>query len=163
MNDAFSVQPGFTWYNFPRADTGNGFFKSTFEPSLALNYTLHGVRLTPTFYYDLALKGPTYELTASYAIPLRGAGTELDWTVTGGAYSIRDSVKGADPAVKNSGDYFLIGVSAPFVINSASKVVAGLAYTQGFGNTFEQAGFSKIENTAAAGRFVVTLSYVCTF
>jgi hypothetical protein len=47
VNDVFSVQPGFTWYNYPNADTSNGFFKSTFEPNIALNYTVSGVKFTP--------------------------------------------------------------------------------------------------------------------
>ena len=39
VNSSVSVVPGFTWYNYPNADTNNGFFKSTFEPNIALNYT----------------------------------------------------------------------------------------------------------------------------
>ena len=124
VNDTFSVQPGFTWYNYPNGDTGNGFFKSTFEPNIALNYTVNGVKLTPKVYYDVVLKGPTYELTIAYAIPLKDAGTELDWTLVGGTFKIDDAVKGASPSVKNWGNYYSVGVSAPFTINAKSKLIA---------------------------------------
>lgn len=163
VNDAFSVQPGFTWYNYPNADTSNGFFKSTFEPNIALNYTIKGVKLTPKFYYDLVLKGPTYEFTIAYAIPLKDAGTELDWTLVGGTFKIDDAVKGADPAVKNWGNYYSVGVAAPFTINAKSKLIVGVAYVKGSDNFLKAGSFPKMENTAAVGRGVVTLSYAYTF
>ena len=163
VNDTFSIVPGFTWYNYPNANTDNGFYKSTFEPNIAINYTLDGVKLTPKYYYDVVLKGPTYELTAAYTIPLKEANTELDFTATAGTYIIRDAAKGADPRVKNWGDYYLIGVSAPFALTKESKLIVGFAYTKGSGNYFKQGSFPKIENTSAGGRGVVTLSYVYTF
>jgi uncharacterized protein (TIGR02001 family) len=163
VSDAISVAPGFTWYNYPRADTNNGFFKSTFEPNLAVNVTVAGVKFTPKYYYDMVLKGPTYEITAAYAIPLKDAGTELDWTATAGTFIIRDAAKGAIPGVKNWGDYYLIGVSAPFTINKASKLVVGIAYTKGTGNYFKQGNSPKGVNTSAVGRGVATISYVYTF
>ncbi len=163
VNDSLSVAPGFTWYNYPNADTSNGFYKSTFEPNIALNYTVAGIKFQPKFYYDLVLKGPTYELNISAAVPLKEIGSELDWIATAGTFIIRDAAKGADPRVKNWGDYFLVGVSMPFQINSASKVVVGVAYTKGSGNFLKQGSFPKVENTAAVGRGVVTLSYSYTF
>ncbi len=54
--------PGVTWYTYPRADPGNGFFRSTIEPNLALSWNFHGVKLTPKVYYDLTLEGPTGQL-----------------------------------------------------------------------------------------------------
>ncbi len=111
----------------------------------------------------MVLKGPTYELTATYAIPLKDAGTELDWTATAGTFIIRDAAKGADPTVKNWGNYYLIGVSAPFTLTKASKLVVGVAYTKGSGNYFKQGSLPKGENTSAVGRGVATISYVYTF
>ncbi len=163
ISDAISVAPGFTWYNYPRANTDNGFYKSTFEPNIALNLTVAGVKFTPKYYYDMVLKGPTYELTATYAIPLKDAGTELDWTATAGSFITSDVAKGADPTVKNWGDYYLIGVSAPFTINKASKLVIGIAYTKGTRNYFKQGTLPKAANIAAVGRCVASISYVYTF
>jgi uncharacterized protein (TIGR02001 family) len=163
VNDSVSLAPGFTWYNYPNADTNHGYFKSTFEPNLALKYTVVGVRFTPTLYYDLVLKGPTYELTAAYAIPLKDLGSELDWTATAGTFKIDDASKGASPSVNNWGDYYLLGVSLPFAITKESKLTVGFAYTKGSGNFFKAGGTPKVENTAAVGRGVVTLSYAYTF
>jgi len=163
VNESLSVAPGFTWYNYPRADTSNGFYKSTFEPNIALNYTVSGVKIQPKFYYDLILKGPTYELNLSAATPLKAIGSELDWVATAGTYIIRDAAKGADPRVKNWGNYYLVGVSMPFTINSASKVIVGVSYTKGSENFFKQGSFPKSENTAAVGRGVVSLAYAYTF
>jgi uncharacterized protein (TIGR02001 family) len=163
INDSLNVAPGFTWYNYPRANTNNGFYKSTFEPNLALNYTVSGVRFTPKVYYDVVLKGPTYELTVAYAVPLKDAGTELDFTATGGTYIIKDAIKGVDPQVKNWGDYYLVGVAAPFQITKESKLILGFAYTKGTGNYFKQDADPRVPNSAAVGRGVVTLSYVYTF
>ncbi|HUL53111.1 MAG TPA: TorF family putative porin [Opitutaceae bacterium] len=163
VNDALSVAPGFTWYNYPNADTSNGFFKSSFEPNLALNYTVAGVKLTPKVYYDLVLKGPTYEFTLAYAVPLKDIGSELDWTATFGTYIWREAIKDADPAVKNWGNYYLIGVSMPFALSKESKLSIGFAYTKGTSNFIKQGSDPRVENTAAVGRGVVTLSYTYTF
>ena len=163
VNDSFNIAPGFTWYNYPDANTGNGFFKSTFEPNIALNYTVGGVKFTPKYYYDMVLKGPTYELALAYTIPLKDASTELDWTATAGTFLISDAAKGAVPEVKNWGNYYLIGVSAPFTLTKESKLVVGVAYTNGTGNFFKQGTFPQASNTAAVGRGVVTLSYSYTF
>jgi uncharacterized protein (TIGR02001 family) len=163
VNDSLSVVPGFTWYNYPDANTGNGFYKSTFEPNLALNYTVSGVQFTPKVYYDVVLKGPTYELTATYAVPLKDAGTELDFTAVGGTYIWDNSVKGVSPDVKNWGNYYLVGVAAPFALSKESKLTVGFAYTKGDGNYYKQGSAPKGVNPAAVGRGVVTVSYAYTF
>ena len=163
INDSTSIAPGFTWYNYPNATTANGFYKTTFEPNVAFNYTVGGVKFTPKIYYDVILKGPTYELNISFAAPLKNLGTELDFIGTIGTYKWDDAADEASPSVKNYGDYWLIGVSAPIAINSASKIIIGLAYTEGNNNYFKQSGSPKALNTAAVGRGVVTISYAITF
>ena len=162
VNDSISVVPGFTWYNYPRAPSANGFFKATFEPSLAFNYTVAGIKLTPKFYYDVVLNGPTLELSASLALPLKDLGTELDFIGTVGTFKWKTAADNTFPDLKNYGNYFLVGVSAPFALTSASKIVVGVAYTKGSDNYFKQSGSPKVENTAAVGRGVVTVSYAYT-
>lgn len=163
VNDSVSIAPGFTWYNYPNADTSNGFYKSTFEPNIALNYTAGPVKFTPKLYYDLILKGPTYELTVAYTTPLKDIGSELDWTAVGGTYDITDAAKGANPAVKNWGDYYLIGVAMPFTVGKSGKLSIGYAYTKGSSNFFKAGSTPQVENTAALGRGVATVSYAYTF
>jgi hypothetical protein len=163
LSGALSVQPGFTVYSYMRAPLDQGFYHATFEPSLAVNYTLRGVRLTPKLYYTFVLEGPTYELNASSAVPLAELGTELDFTATGGTFSHKNVVNGATPKVKNWGNYWLLGVAAPFTISRSAKLSVGFAYTAGSGNYVRQGSASKVKNAAAIGRGVFTLSYAWTF
>jgi uncharacterized protein (TIGR02001 family) len=164
INKDVNIAPGFTWYNFPNADKSNGFYKMTFEPNLALNYTTpSGFKLTPKIYYDLVLKGPTYELTGFFAVPLKDAGTELDFTAVVGTFKWNDAFENTTPSVKNWGDYWLAGVSAPFQLTPKSKLSLGLAYSKGSNNYFKQASFPKVQNGGAVGRGIVTISYAYTF
>jgi len=65
--------------------------------------------------------------------------------------------------VKNWGNYYLIGVSAPFTLTKASKLVVGVAYTKGSGNYFKQGSLPKGENTPRSVAAWATISYVYTF
>ena len=67
------------------------------------------------------------------------------------------------PSVKNWGNYWLVGVSAPFTVTKDSKIVLGFAYTEGSGNYFKQGSAPKVQNTAAVGRGVLTVSYAITY
>ncbi|MDB6094731.1 MAG: hypothetical protein JWM32_2293 [Verrucomicrobia bacterium] len=163
INDATTLVPGFTWYNYPRADEGAGFYKMTFEPSLALNYTISGFKITPKLYYDAVLKGATYEVSGAFVVPIKDAGTELDFIATAGTFKWTDAFESTTPPVKNYGTYWLVGVSAPFQLTKNSKLTVGVAYTQGTDNYFKQGGAPKVENTAAVGRGVVTVAYAITF
>jgi uncharacterized protein (TIGR02001 family) len=163
LSDSLSVQPGFTWYTYPKAAKENGFYRSTFEPSVALNYTVAGVTLTPKLYYDLGLKGPTAELNVAYAIPLKQLGTELDLLGTVGTFKWDDSLSIHNPDTKNYGDYWLVGVTVPYAIGQNVKLAAGFAYTQGSGNYLKTGTDPKNANPAAVGRGVATLSCAWTF
>ncbi|MES2691827.1 MAG: TorF family putative porin [Verrucomicrobiota bacterium] len=163
LNDAASFAIGATWYIYPDADKSAGFYKQTFEPSIAFNYTINGLRLTPKVYYDLVLEGPTAELTAFYALPLKELGTELDFTATVGTYKWENAVEDALPDVANWGSYWSAGVALPFQFSTNSKLTVGIAYVRGYDNEVKQGMLPKSENTAAVGRGVVSLSYSFTF
>lgn len=163
ISDSISFVPGFTWYNYPDADKSAGFYKSTFEPSLALNYTVSGVKLTPKFYYDTVMQGPTYEFTASYSIPLKDLGTELALAATAGTYIWKDFWENSDPKTKNWGDYWQVGLTMPFEITKTSKLILGAAYTKGSGNFVKTGTTPKFENSAAVGRGVFSISYAMSF
>lgn len=160
INDSLSVVPGFTWYNYPHAV--DGAYQSTFEPSVALNYTVAGVKLTPKLYYDVVLDGATYELTAAYALPLTAIGTELDFTATAGTYLWKDSAD-ADPKLKNWGDYWQVGAAMPFKVTAKSTLTVGAAYVEGRNNYYKSGSDHKEENSEACGRGVVTVTYAYTF
>jgi hypothetical protein len=163
VNDNFSIVPGFTVYTYPNADTANGFYKATFEPNLAVNYTLAGVKLTPKAYYDVVMQGPTFELSAAYTVPLAKLHTELDFAATVGTYFWDDSVKNASPKVKNSGSYCQLGVTLPFTLAKNLTLTPGVAYVQGFDNRFQISGQPDTDNHAAVGRAVMSLSLGYTF
>jgi hypothetical protein len=130
---------------------------------VALNYTIGGVKLTPKYYYDVVLRGPTYELTSAYALPLKDLGTELDFTGQIGTYIQRDVANNTTPRAKAWGDYWLLGVSAPFQITKDSKLTVGYAYTEGRDAYFKQGSARKAPNSLAVGRGVVTVSYSYAF
>jgi uncharacterized protein (TIGR02001 family) len=163
VSDALSIVPGFTFYAYPKAKTKDGFYKGTFEPSLAVNYTLSGVKFTPKIYYDFVLDGPTLELTTTYAVPLKDLGTELDFTGTYGSYLAKDFVKDSTPRTKAWGNYWLIGVAMPFQLTKESKLTVGFAYTKGDSAFVKTGSAPKSSNTSAVGRGVVTVSYSYAF
>lgn len=163
INDSLSFVPAATLYTYPDADEKLGFYKASFEPSLALNYTVSGLKLTPKFYYDFVLEGATLELTAAYAVPLKAIGSELDFAATTGGYLWKDSIKDSSPKIKNRGDYWQAGVSAPFTVSKSSKIIVGFAYTKGSNNYYKQGTTPKVGNSAAVGRGVVSVSYAISF
>jgi uncharacterized protein (TIGR02001 family) len=154
-----TFQPGFILYTYPKANKSNGFYKMTFEPSVALNYTVEGIKFTPTLYYDTVLKQTLIEGTVQYSVPLKEAGTELAFKGQWGTFKARDFLENSSPATKNWGDYWLAGVSLPFQLDKASKLTVGWAYTKGTGNFVKTGNAPKSANTAAVGRGVVTVAF----
>lgn len=163
ISDSLTINPGFTAYIFPKAPTSAGWYRATFEPNLALNYTVAGFKLTPKIYYDFVTKGATFEFTAFYALPLTGLGTELDFTGQVGTYKWSEFANNTSPAVKAWGDYWYVGVSAPFQLTPASKLVIGFAYTEGRDAFTKQGTAPKSVNGGAIGRGVASISYYHTF
>lgn len=163
INDSVSVQPGFTWYTFVNAEPRNGFYRMTFEPSLAVNWAVLGVTFTPKLYYDVVLAGPTYELSAAYALPLKAIGTELDLSATAGTYKWKSAVAEQSSDVKGWGDYWLVGLMVPYQVATNTRIMVAVSYTEGSGNYFKQGSLPKYVNPGAVGHGVVTLSYARTF
>ena len=170
VKDTLSWVPGFTIYTYPNAKESNGFYKATYEPNLALNYSVAGWKFTPKIYYDLRLKGPTYEFSAAYTVPLKDANTELDFIGTAGTFkwttAAPDQVNslGQSADLKNYGNYWLIGVSAPFqIVKDTQKLTIGWAYTKGDENFIKIGTDAKFRNPGAVARGVLTVSYAITF
>jgi uncharacterized protein (TIGR02001 family) len=158
-----TLVPGATAYFYPGAPTNAGFYRSTFEPSLALNYTIGGVKFTPKVYYDTVVEGATYELTLGYAVPLKEIGSELGFTANAGTYLLKDAANDTTPAVKAWGDYWLVGVTMPFQLDKNSKLSLGWSYTEGRNAFTKQGNLGKTPNSLAVGRGVVTISYALSF
>jgi len=163
VNDAVSIVPAFTYYYYPNAPTGLGFYRGTFEPSIALNYTVNGFKLTPKFYYDTVLEGATYELAAAYTIPLKDMGTELALTAVVGTYKLDEFVRDSSPSTKAWGDYWSLDVKMPFALSANSKLILGWTYAEGRKAYVKQGTAPKAPNSLAVGRGFVTVSYAYTF
>jgi uncharacterized protein (TIGR02001 family) len=163
INDATDVNIGAMWYYYPNADKTSGLYRSSFEPSVALNYTVQGLRLTPKLYYDVTLEGPTAELLAFYAVPLQNLGTELDFTGSVGTYKWNEAAEDTTPAVKNWGDYWSLGVALPFQVTANGRLVVGFSYMKGSGNYVKQGTLPREPNALAVGRGVASISYSLTF
>lgn len=163
LNDQASLAPGFTLYTYPNAHKAAGFYKTTFEPNLAFNYTVSGLKLTPKLYYDFVLEGPVWELTAFYALPLKEMGTELDFTAAYGTYKFDEFAENSSPSTKAWGNYWLLGITMPFQIAANQKVTLGVAYTEGTDAYTKVGTAPRSPNTLALDRVVGTLSYSFTF
>lgn len=160
---AFSLVPGFYLYTYPDAERANGAYACTFEPSIAAVFSVHGVQFTPKIYYDVMLKGATYELTAAMAFPLPTLGTELDFSAVAGTFLWRDVTAGVSPDVKNWGDYWSFGVSVPVQVGVRSKVTLGIMYSEGRNNFYKEGTLPRVRNADARGQTAVSLSYGYTF
>ena len=163
LGHGLALVPEIYLYTYPGATRADGYYPVTIEPSLGLECSVGPVQLTPKLYYDFMLKGPTAELTAALALPLPAAGTELDFTGTIGTFRLTDSIPDTTPAVKNWGDYWLVGVSAPFQLPNGAKLTVGWAYTAGSRNYLQQGNAAKAANPDAVGRGVLTISYAWSF
>lgn len=158
-----TIVPGVTFYTYPNAVKLNGFYKGTFEPSVAFNYTIGGLKITPKLYYDFVLKGPTAELTAAFVAPLAAIASELDFTATIGTFKLTDYAPNNTPDIKNWGDYYLFGVAMPFQVSKTSKITVGWSYSAGSNNFLKQGSSGKTVNSAAIGRGAVTVGYTITY
>lgn len=163
IKDTLTWGPAITVYTYPNASRANGFYKASVEPSLALNYTIGGLKLTPKAYYDFVLKGPTLEFTVAYVVPLKEMNTELDFAGTVGTFKWTSAVPEQGADVKNYGDYYSVGVAMPFQVTKSGKLTVGFAYTEGSNNYLKVGTAGKFVNTAAVGRGVVTATYAITF
>jgi uncharacterized protein (TIGR02001 family) len=159
----FDVTPGVDIYTYPDADRSTGQYSATFEPSLAANILVSGIRFTPKIYYDLTLEGATVELSAAYALPLTTLGTELDFSASVGTFKWKSVTAGALPPEKNWGDYGLLSVSVPYQISAKGKAAINVTYSEGRNNFYKQAGYPKQPNEDAIGRVAVTLSYAISY
>jgi uncharacterized protein (TIGR02001 family) len=158
-----TVVPGVTFYTYPNAVKLNGFYKGTFEPNIAFNYTIGGLKLTPKLYYDLVVKGPTAELTAAFSVPLAAIASELSFTATVGTFKLTDYAPNNTPNIKNWGDYYLLGLAMPFQVSKTSKITVGWSYSAGSNNFLKQGSQGKTVNTAAIGRGFATVGYTITY
>jgi hypothetical protein len=156
VRGSVSLEPGFTLYALPWGPGFGDSHRASIEPSLALNYSVGALRLTPTVYDDLVLKVMTLEANATYAVPLKGARTELDFTATLGA---EKSLRGALGAHAWS-TYWLLGVAAPFKAGKTETFTVAWSCTGILRNESSAFGFAAGSESALG---FVTLSFAVKF
>ena len=159
QSGSYSVVPGFYFYTYPDAKRSNGLYSCTFEPSLAAIFSAGGVQFTPKIYYDMMLKGATFEITGALALPLKSLGTELDFSATAGTYKWDAVTADASPAEKNWGDYWAVGIAIPVQVTVRSKLTLAVTYSEGRNNYYKQGSEPRQINEDAHGQTAVTLSY----
>jgi Bacterial protein of unknown function (Gcw_chp). len=159
-NDArtLDVVPGFWLYTYPDADRRADRPSLTFEPSLAVNVHVAGIRLTPALYYDVTLEGATWEISAAFALPLKRLGTTIEFLATAGTFKW-DNVADASPPTKNWGDYYTLGARIPVTLTARSQLALGLTHSLGRNHFFKQGTAPKYKNPDAGNHTAVTLSY----
>lgn len=162
-SDRLAIVPGFYWYTYPDAERSNGLYSNTFEPSLAVVFTTHGVQFTPKAYYDVTLKSTTLELTAAIALPMKSLGTEIDFSSTVGTFRSDSVTARANPRARNWGDYWLLGVAVPIQVTMHSKIVIGFTYSDGRNNFYKQPGSPQQINEDAGRHGALSLSYSITY
>lgn len=163
INDSLNIQPGATWYTYLRAPTNQGYYKMTFEPKVAVNWTAGGFTLSPTYYYDMVLQQSTAELNAAYSIPLKSYGTAFNINGTLGTYLGSSEVNGSNPQTHAWGNYYLIGFSMPYQVCKQGSLSIGWAFTAGSNADIKVFGQPQYHNPETAGRGVVTVSFAWTF
>jgi len=163
LDHQFSLAPGFEIYTYPASSPAVGSFHARYEPNLSLNYSAHGLRLTPTVYYDLTLEELTLELTAATALPLAAIGTEVDLTGTAGNYTANHDLNTAGPNEKSWGSYWLLGATLPYQIARGVKLSVGYAYTAGFDAHEKFGSLPSTSNPQAVGRGVFSASVAISF
>jgi len=70
VQDLLSMRLGACLYAYPRANKDDGFFKSTFEPRIALDSTIKDTDLSLDYYYDVTMKGWGLEFGFNRLIPI---------------------------------------------------------------------------------------------
>jgi uncharacterized protein (TIGR02001 family) len=163
LSEAISIQPGFTWYTYPTTPTKEGFYKATFEPNLALNYTLYGVKLTPEVFYDVILRGLTGQVAATYSVPVKDLASSLNFSASGGVFTDYNAVNHTPQNVQQGGKYWSAGVSMPFTVTKNSTLTFGWLYTKGYNGYYKEGGYAAFANPLTTGRGVFSASYAWSF
>jgi len=163
LGKEFSLAPGFEAYTYSQPSPAEGNYRARYEPNLSLTYSAHGIRVTPTAYYDLTLQELTLELTVTTALPLAAIGTELDLTGTAGNYTATHALDTSGPNEKAWGSYWLLGGSIPYQLVKNVKAAIGYAYTDGFDAHTQLGSLLRVVNPRAVGRSVLSASVTLSF
>ena len=157
-----TVKSGVTLSTLPRANKDDGIHKATWEPSVCFGYTWNDIDFLLNFYYDITMKGSTYEFGIDYSIPLQHLGFDVELSALVGRCGWSEAEVNANLKVANNGNYWQAGVAIPYEFSKKSKLVVGWHYVEGFNNHFYVGG-ERIPNYDAVGRGVFNVSFSTRF
>jgi hypothetical protein len=158
--EVFTIKPGIMLYTFPTADTNDGFYKATCEPNVSFGYNLGDMSLSLNLYYDIVMKGATYELGADYSIHVQSTGLDIELSALIGKYDWSDSVADDVIKIRNSGNYFQAGVAIPYEFSKRSSLSIGWYFAKGTNNYYYP---SREPNPNAIGKGFFSVSYSFSF
>jgi uncharacterized protein (TIGR02001 family) len=125
-----------TYYYYPQA-TGPETHRS-YELGAGLTYDLAGINpgltgITTSLYayYDFRLHQQTEQFSVGYSIPLKDYGTSLDFSAFAGIASAGDAAPddNNNPKVKESYNYYGIGLNIPYKLAENAQVHVGVSYS----------------------------------
>jgi hypothetical protein len=159
--DVFTIKPSVALCKFPRLMNGDELYKYTIEPNLSFVFSTSHTDFLLTYYYDVVIKGATYEAGIDCSVPIKDSGFEIAGWARIGRYDWSDTVHNSPSKVRNSGDYFKAGISVLYELTKSTKLNVGWYYERGTNNYIQTGGSAKAPDTDAVSRgfFNVALAY----
>jgi hypothetical protein len=159
--DVFKIAPSVTVLTWPMKNETDDAQQMICEPSLSFGYTAKGLIFSLIFYYDVELKGTTYDFGADYSIPVEPLGIELNFSARTGTYKWTDTLLGTE--IIETANYWSAGVAVPYTFSGNLKLTAGWLYSMGFYNHHKASHVNKLKNIGAVDRGVISASLSYSF
>jgi hypothetical protein len=156
LKGRMTAEPGFTLYALPWGQGFYGRFKASIEPYVGANLTLGGLQVNPRLYDDLVLRVITWELNASYEVPLTAVNRVLDLTVSYGSDISYLRGPGVPDSPRIWTTYWLAGASVPFQVGKRGTLTLGFNYTGSYPGA---EGAFALGGVPVSSRGLFTVSY----
>jgi hypothetical protein len=159
--EIFSIKPGLLLYTYPSAKESDGQNIATFEPSVFFEYSIGDLTFSLNCFYDIVLRGPTYELGAEYLIHAKPLHLDFELSALTGRYDWSDSDAGGIRK-RNAGNYFIAGAAIPIEFSKKSSLKVGWYFSKGTNNYLHYSGIRE-SNPGAIGKGFIEASYSFSF
>ncbi|MCU0792695.1 MAG: TorF family putative porin [Opitutaceae bacterium] len=126
LTDNLSLDGGVVFYHYSGRNVLGTTGNDTIEPYLGLSATAGPVKVSLYYYYDLQIDDSTYELAATYSLPLDALHTSLDLTATAG-YVTGDLTENL--FIVDNYAYYGARAEMPFAIRDHATLTLGLSAT----------------------------------
>jgi hypothetical protein len=158
--EVLAIESTVALYTFPRLINRDEFYKYTVEPNLSFIYSIGRVLFLLTYYYDIVIKGATYEAGIDFSFPIKDTRFEIEGEACTGKYDWSDTVPNAPLKVRSNGSYFNSGISVLYGFTENIKLSVGWCYEKGTKN-YVQIGHVKEPDSSATscGYYSVALAY----